>query len=241
MIKIISLALLFITATVTETWSQEKIDLEKWITEAESILERADNYTAIFHKQERINRKLNEEETIFIKFKKPFKIYMKWIKDPFNGREALYVTGWNENRIKFHEGGILGVVNLNLDPTGSLGMKGNRHPITHSGIEYLVKNIKKDLCKGIKAGEFKLKEHGEEIIYGRKTKHVEGIFPKDKSKGYYCYRIIMNLDIENKVPIKVKVFDWDDKLIECYGYEDLKLNAGLTFNDFDPKNPEYRF
>jgi hypothetical protein len=30
-------------------------------------------------------------------------------------------------------------------------------------------------------------------------------------------------------------------LVEDYGYEDLKLNAGLTDLDFDPQNPEYRF
>jgi hypothetical protein len=36
-------------------------------------------------------------------------------------------------------------------------------------------------------------------------------------------------------------FDWEDRLIEGYGYEDLTLDAGLTDADFDPRNPKYEF
>ena len=241
MIRSAFLLLILMSVIVTGVESQEKIALDKRLAEAESILEKADSYTAIFHRQERIRGKLNKEETIFIKFKNPFKIYMKWIKEPFNGREVLYNFGWNKNRIKFHEGGVMGMINLNLDPFSSMGMNGNRHPITHSGLQYLVKSIEKDLRMGINAAESEIRENGEELIYGRQTKQIEVIFPNDQSKGYYCYRIVMNLDIENKLPIKVRVFDWDDKLIECYGYENLNLNAQLTDKDFDPKNPEYEF
>jgi outer membrane lipoprotein-sorting protein len=120
-------------------------------------------------------------------------------------------------------------------------MKGNRHPITHSGLEYLVKNIKKDLRKGNHGGEIKIHEYGEEVVYGRKTRVAEVIFPDDESKGYYCYRIVMNLDVENKLPIRVQVFDWGNMLVEKYGYENLKLNPGLTDGDFDPNNPLYKF
>jgi Protein of unknown function (DUF1571) len=30
-------------------------------------------------------------------------------------------------------------------------------------------------------------------------------------------------------------------LVELYGYEDLRLNAGLTEKDFDPANAAYGF
>ena len=59
--------------------------------------------------------------------------------------------------------------------------------------------------------------------------------PKDAAKGYYCYRCIVNLDLETKMPIKTRIFDWDNRLVECYGYE------RLSDKDFDPKNPEYHF
>ena len=220
---------------------EAKADPEKWVRESEAALGKVDNYTATFHKQERVKGKLLDEETVFLKVKKPFMVYMKWIKDPFKGRETLFIDGRNDNQLKAHEGGIMGVVTVNLDPNGSMAMKGNRHPITDSGLERLVKKVGANLRKGLKNTEIEVKEHGEESVYGRKTTKVEAVYPKDREKGYYCYRAVLWLDFEQKVPIKIEIYDWDDKLVERYGYENLKFNAGLNEADFDPKNPEYRF
>lgn len=238
MIKILPLILLLWAPPFLSSWPQESSDPSKLLDEAETTIASVDNYTAIFHKQERIKGKLAEEETIFIKFKRPFKIYMKWVKEPYKGRECLYIEGANNNRIKAHEGGILGLVKLNLKPLSSTAMKGNRHPITEAGLENLTKLIGNELRRGITAGEIELKDLGEEMIYGRKARKIEGIFPKEKEKGYYCYRAVISLDIELKVPIKSMIYDWQDQLIESYGYEQLKLNAGLSDADFDTRNPE---
>jgi len=226
-----------IIALCTTLGAYEKDAPENWIRDMEEAYLEIENYTAIFHKQERINGKLREEETIFIKFKKPFTIHMKWIEDPYKGREALYIEGWNKNQMKVHESGIAGVLTVNLDPKGSIAMKGNRHPITESGLGNLIKLIGENLRRGIRNSEFALIERGEEVVYGRATQKFELIFPKDKAKGYYCFRGIINLDIERKVPLKILIYDWDDILIESYGYEDLKINPGLIDADFYPKNP----
>jgi len=53
--------------------------------------------------------------------------------------------------------------------------------------------------------------------------------------------MIVHLNLEKRLPIKIQMFDWDDQLVESYGYENLDLDAGLTDADFNPKNPEYRF
>ncbi len=214
---------------------------EHWITEAEEAYGKIEGYTAIFHKQERIDGELQEEETILFKFRRPFKVYMKWIKGPHAGRELLYVEGWNDGRIRIHEGGLKGIVTVNLAPHGSLATRGNRHPITESGIGHLVKLIGENLRKGISAGGLKFREHGRETVFGRKTDKVEIVFSEARSKGYYCYRTIINLDVEQKAPIKIEIYDWDNILIEVYGYEGLNFNPGPTDDDFDPKNPEYKF
>ena len=67
------------------------------------------------------------------------------------------------------------------------------------------------------------------------------MFPRDKAKGYDAYRLIIHQDIESKILVSIQLYDWDDHPFEMYGYEDLKLNAGLTDADFDPKNPDYHF
>jgi outer membrane lipoprotein-sorting protein len=237
----ITAALAILAVAATAAAQEPKAEPERWVRESEAALAKVDNYTVTFHKQERVKGKLLEEETTLLKFKKPFKVYMKWVKDPFKGRETLYIEGENDNRIKAHEGGIIGLVTVNLDPAGSMSMKGNRHPITDSGLEKLVGKIGANLRKGLKNNEFTLKDHGDEAVYGRRAEKVEAIYPKEREKGYYCHRAVLWLDFEQKVPIKIEIYDWDDKLVERYGYENLKLNAGLTDADFDPKNPEYHF
>jgi len=237
--EIVPLLSILIAPLFLAFWSQESFDPEKLIDAAKTAMASVDSYTAVFHKQERINGNLTKEETIFIKFKRPFSVYMKWIKDPFKGRECLYVQGANNNRIKAHEGGILDLIKLNLDPLNSRAMKGNRHPITEVGLENLIRLIGMELQRGISAGEIQVKDLGEEMIYARKTRKIESIFPKEK--GYFCFRAVVNLDTVFKVPIRSMIYDWRDQLIENYGYEEFKLNAGLTAADFDPKNPEYKF
>jgi len=219
----------------------ELTDMEDWLRHAESILSRTDSYTAVFHKQELIQADLTDEETIFLKFKKPFKIYMKWIKGPYKGRESLYVEGCNKNRVKVRECGLAGMMAVDLDPGGSLIMKGSRHPVTDSGLENLVKLIRENLRKGTKAGDADFRVHGEEIVYEQRTQKVEITFPRNRAKGYYCYRAILNLDTGRHLPVRAQIFNWDNALVESYGYEAIKLDAGLSEADFDRNNPEYRF
>jgi hypothetical protein len=98
-----------------------------------------------------------------------------------------------------------------------------------------------NIREGLRSREFECRRGKEGTVYGRRIQSLELIFPRDHRNGYYCYRCIISLDIEKRVPIRVQVFDWEDRLIEDYGYEDLTFNAGLTDADFDPRNPKYKF
>ncbi len=220
--------------------AQNGTDLEKQLQETEAALAKLDNYTAVFHRIERVDGKLVPEQITLLKFKRPFKVYMKWI-GPFKGQESLYVEGANNNKVRAHGTGFAGLITVNLDPTGGLAMKDSRHPVTEAGLESLVKIIGSNLRRGLRAGELTSTDHGEQTVYGRKTRELEGILPKDPSKGYYCYRCIVNLDVETRMPIKTRIFNWQDQLVESYGYEHLSLNPGLSDKDFDPKNPGYHF
>ncbi len=222
------------------TNTQRGVDLEKWLRETEQALTNIDNYTALFHRLEFVDGKLIPEEITFLKFKRPFKLYMRWIT-PSTGQESLYIQGANDNKIRAHGSGIIALVTVNLDPTSSRAMENSRHPITEAGLHNLVRTIASNVLKALQAGELVSKDHGEKIVYGRKTRELEGVLSKDKSKGYYCYRCIVNVDLESRMPIKTQIFDWNDRLVECYGFEKLKLNPGLTNKDFDPNNREYKF
>jgi outer membrane lipoprotein-sorting protein len=216
------------------------VDLETWLSQAEQTLTKVDNYTAIFHRVERVEGELIPEEVTFLKFKKPFKVYMKWLT-PSKGQETLYIQGANHDKIRAHGGGIASIITVNLEPTGTKAMKNSRHPITEAGLQNLVQIIAINVRRALKEKELVSKDHGEKTVYGRKTRELEGTLSKDRRKGYYCYRCIVDVDSETRMPIKTQIFDWDNQLIESYGYEELKLNPGLADKDFEAENPEYHF
>ncbi len=78
-------------------------------------------------------------------------------------------------------------------------------------------------------------------MYGRNTRVLEVVFPKERAKDYDGRRFVVNQDAKSKILVRIRVYDQDDQLVEEYGYENLELNAPLADADFDPKNPEYHF
>ncbi len=221
--------------------SQERINIEEWFRQAEALLDRTESYTAVFHKQERVKGTLKTRETVLLKFKKPFKVYMRWIEGPGKGREVYYVCGWNDNRMLVREPALRGAVTLNLHPQSPLAMQGSRHPITEVGLDRMIKLFGDNLQRVWGSNGFELRRGQEETLFERWVLPVEIVFPKDRQNGYYCYRSIISFDLEKKIPIRVRNFDWEDRLIEDYGYEALRLHAGLTDADFDPNLPKRGF
>ncbi|HLQ26510.1 MAG TPA: DUF1571 domain-containing protein [Acidiferrobacterales bacterium] len=214
---------------------------EKWLKEAEAAYAGITSYTAVFHKQQRVAGKLLPEETMFLKFKKPFSLYMKWIKQPYKGGEVLYVKGWNENRVRAHRGGLSRFITRNFAPRDPVLMADNLRPVTDIGIGFLVKTVALNMRKAIKAGKLTFSQRGEESLYGRKTRVLEVVFPKDGIKDYNGYRFVINQDIASKILVRIRIYDRRGQLVENYGYENLNLHARLSDADFNPKHRDYHF
>ena len=58
---------------------------------------------------------------------------------------------------------------------------------------------------------------------------------------HYCQKIIVYIDKKLELLVKLEIFDWNGNLYETYQYKNLKINIGLTENDFSPDNPQYNF
>ena len=234
--------ILLLAAMAARGGAADGPDPEEWLRESEAAYDRVTSYTAVFHKQQRVAGKLLPEETILLKCRrKPFSLYMKWMKAPYKGSELLYVAGWNEDRIRAHRGGILRFITRNLDPRDPGLMAGNLRPVTSTGIGYLLETVATNIRKAVKVGELTFSERGQETVYGRRTRVLEVVVPKERARDYDGYRYVINQDVESKILVRIRIYDRDDQLVENYGYENLDLNAQLADADFDPKNPEYHF
>jgi predicted aminopeptidase len=77
LIKTVILVWLFTMANESFVRSREKSDIERWVEEAEETPESVDNYTTVFYRQVQVKGELREKETMYLKFKKPFNVYLK--------------------------------------------------------------------------------------------------------------------------------------------------------------------
>lgn len=200
------------------------------------------DYTATFYKQERVKGTLLPVETITFKFRKPFSAYLKWTSGDFAGREVLFERGWNDDKIRAHQGSFPDIT-VNLRPDASLAMRGNRHPITDLGFGQAIDFI----TRGARLAELRpqdgvtMIDHGDYMVYGVRAHCIESIAPVKKFSPYYAHRAKICIDRKTKMPARITVWDDEDNMIEDYGFENVKLNVGLTDHDFDPSNSEYNF
>lgn len=219
-----------------------KYDHLKMCNDSMKALAQIKDYTAIFHTQERINGKLAVEETIVMKFRQPFSIYMKWTGRNNRGQEVLFIEGWNRNRLRVRPGGLItSLITLNLDPRSKLAMENNRHPVTDAGLHKLMALITENVRVGMARKEYIPIDHGVFTTLDRPVRRFEGKFDAKDRTTYYSSRAVIDMDIERKIPIRVQIYDWEDNLVENYGYEKIVINPGLTDKDFDPRNKAYRF
>ncbi|MCA9136713.1 MAG: DUF1571 domain-containing protein [Planctomycetales bacterium] len=218
-----------------------------------------DDYTALLIKRERIGDTLGPHEYMTAKIRcrkiqdgrvvQPLSVYLSFVKPAtVKGREVLYVEGQNNGNLIAHEGGFKGrfLPTVNLPPTGTLAMRGQRYPMTEIGLENL-------LVKLIERGEQakQLPDVQAELRSGVKVNDrpcmLLTVTQPTKRPELLFYQAKVYMDEELNVPIRYVAYDWpkpnQQKLdvIEEYNYLNLKLNVGLTDADFDPNNSSYNF
>lgn len=239
---VFSFLLLIINGLLASTVLAEQGRLFGLLERMEGSYSNVRDYTALFHKRERIDGEWQPEEVSFLKFQRPFKVYMRWLSGPPKGREAIYVQGANQNKVMIHEAqGFSSFFSFLLDPGGRRILKDSRYPFTEIGIGRLIERVGRDARRAWARGELRLVDRGRSKIGGREVPQVEGILPLDQKAGYSSYRMILTIDEENGLPIHASLYGWDNALTGEYGYSELRLNPGLGETDFEPSNPAYNF
>lgn len=222
------------------------------------------DYRAIVEKTERIGKKLHPTSKMLLKLRyEPLQegrigrntsVYLKFIEPKSQaGREVIFCANKNEGMLKAHEGGLLGIVTVDLAPNSQLAMHGNRYPITEIGIEKLLTKL---IDKGLRdraLGSCVVNRFSGEEIDSRPCELIEVIHPekevlvdgKPTEHEYHIARIWF--DEELLLPLKYASYSWptdpdgEPVLEEEYCYYQIDLNVGLSDLDFDISNKAYRF
>jgi hypothetical protein len=216
------------------------------------------DYTTLFEKQERVDGKLADPQTMEIKIlcgertggsvkPLPMHAYLRFMEPSKGaGREIIWVDGRNDGKLIAHEAGFMNLIRVHLDPKGSLAMAGGNHSIDQIGLENLLKKL---IERGEKARNVKDCVVEIQSDFARNDKKYTRILVTNptKSQNVDFYQAEILFDPELKLPVGYSAYLWPAKegdelpLEERYAYRNLKVNVGLTEEDFNPDNPAYNF
>lgn len=191
--------------------------------------------TCTFIKQERIDGVLGQTQEIDVKFlAHPFSVAMRWTKNAPVSDRLLYVEGQNDDNLLLKPKGMLSWMGtVRRKPDSPQVMANTLYPVTMFSFERALKSMIDTSRLAEQRQEFKTEFLGYKTVADRVTLVIERQLPA--CKDYPAARTRTYIDPKLLVPVAVEAWDWDDQLISRYIYKDIKLNVGLTVDDFTPQ------
>ena len=218
------------------------------------------DYTATFVKRERgDDGEPGPESIIELKFRSrlrnetddaPRSIFLRFVApESVAGRKVLWVEGRNDGQMAVHEVGfLLNLKTIWLQPDGMIAMRGQKHPVWEIGIVRLIEKL-------VERGEAL---RGREVVVTRTEEDFDGVdavryrIEPDRPaevgpKDFSIAEVV--IDPVRHLALAYRSFDWPDaddptdtpEMIESYEYRDVKVNVGLSDEDFDVANPALGF
>ena len=180
----------------------------------------------------------------------PFSVYLKFLAPAdVQGREVIFVEGRNGGKMIARRGGLrFAHMTVALNPFGSLALERCRYPITHIGISNLINEMLVVAREEVNnpPEELQFRQVDGVKINGRDCRMLQFVHPLRRDRYRYNVARVF-VDSELDLPIRYAAYDWPEKeggrpnLTEEYTYLNLKLNVGLTDEDFDYRNKSYAF
>ncbi|HRZ86228.1 MAG TPA: DUF1571 domain-containing protein, partial [bacterium] len=198
-----------------------------------------ESYTAVLEKGEPSSGGNGQPQKIYVKFKKPFKVYMKWIEKAHAGREVLYVKGENDDHFFAKPDGMMGAFLKTVKLPSDYRSDGSRYTVRDVGIGKLVEGVLEAALKAKGEKGLRLVCRGVVVRNGREAYEIERFSPT--GDRYRNKRTVLCVDKQTNLPLEAYVYDAEGKLAEYYTYRIIKLNPKMKDNEFTLDNREYGF
>lgn len=241
-----------------QIWQQEVDDYTATLIKQESVGGSVGEPNELLIKVHCRHRAADRQET------EPMRVYLRFDQpDSVAGREVIWCEDLHDGKLVAHEAGLLGLMTVRLDPNGMVAMRGQRYPIHQIGLTNLIKQL-------IERGQTDRDNPDVQVtirrgLSGEATPgspaaidliEVTRQQPSGRADDFSLARIYF--DSERKIPFQYEAYGWPEDseqakialdnrdssqlpLLESYTYLNLQTNVGLTEQDFDPANPQYKY
>jgi len=230
-------------ASPPSTDQMEQLAREDPIAFLENTLRRykreVKSYSVTFHKQERIDGKLQKKELIEACFREePHSVYFRWTEGARKAERALYVAGENNGKMLARPEGALArklvgdIVERDVD--GADARQSSRYPLSEFGLKTVALRTlaswkaakEKDALHIEFLGEVKVAEAGDRLCYKfRRTR-----YQKPEEDG--ITELTAYIDKETWLQVGTVLKGKDGELIAEYYFRDIKLNPEFKEKQF---------
>lgn len=193
------------------------------------------DYTGRFDKQERVRGELLEEQSATFKFREDvFSLFMEWTKNPVQSDRLLYVVGANDGKMVVHPTGWFSWIrSVKRDPRCAAALKYNLRTCDQFGMRKMLDRLEELFAEGGEKGCIEVKYLGESEVDGRRCFGLEVSI--DESVGGDVRTVVVQIDVEYRLPVSVKSLGAEGELMSRYRYWQLEFNTGLGDDSFDRK------
>ncbi len=225
---------------LNSTGADENYDaLKILLSMKDSYSKNIESYTAVMVKGEPALSNQKIPQKIYVKFQKPFKVYMKWVDQPYDGREILYIQGENNDNFFVKPDGVIGFFVRLVKLPSTFKTNESRYTVRDFGIGNLVDGIINITMDAQKNNDLDLHCHGVVTRNGRQVYEIERLLPKKDT--YRNQRLVLYVDTKTNLPVETYAYDKEGRLAEYCLYQDLKINPQMKNDEFSISNKEYGF
>jgi hypothetical protein len=197
------------------------------------------DYTCLFTKIEQLpTGVVTPEQQIEVLFKEaPFSVVMNFVKNAGPAQKILYVQGQNNGEVIIRPAGLISLVapSVSRPANGPDALRNSRKTIDQFGLGNSLVMLRDVALKARSNGELiHLKYLGEREVDGRKTFVFERRIVENTAR-YPDSICIYHLDQEWLLPTAVTCLSADGTLLGKYLFSNLKINTGLTDQQFTRK------
>lgn len=195
-------------------------------------------YTAEFRKREKDDGSWKEPEFIFMRFEKPFKVYLRWVGKKHTGRELVYVQGRHNDHMLVLGGGLLSQFGpvFRVGTRDAISQKESTHPIQRIGVGFFLEWFSEDFVNSL-AQRVSHVRVAEEQAEGEPAWKIELILDGAKpDSDFYASRVDAWFSKSTKLPIRFHLYNWKHQQIGEYAYAHIKVDGA----DGRARDPRFR-
>ncbi|MEZ6122522.1 MAG: DUF1571 domain-containing protein [Planctomycetaceae bacterium] len=225
------------------------------LNQGHRLMQSVTDYTADFHKEERIGGDLQEAQTISLKVQHAphFAVYMKW-QNGERGRQVLFSEAYDDGCMVVKFGGLKRILPaIRVDPNCSQAMAESRYPVTQAGVLGMSRKILQHREHDLTLGDAVICEHLPDQTFDERVCHQFRIRYASPEVNETYRKCLILVDAERHIPLMVRSHTWsrdsgsvsEDELdgmtlIESYSFTRVNVSSGLVAMDFSRENPSYR-